>query len=311
MLDEISRFRSCYKYKRKGVIDLRYEGVVYRPPSEANSLIIQLTIGCARNTCTFCSMYMNKKFRVRSLEEVQEDLQMARTYYRDTKVKRIFLADGDALIVPTKRLLKILEMIRTLFPEVERISTYGAPRDILVKLQKELEELKAAGLDLIYMGIESGADEILSDIQKGVNAAEMIQAGQSVKAAGIRLSVTLISGLGGKENTVLHATKSAEVVSAICPDYVGVLTLMVEPETPMAQKISAKQMIQLSPQEILDELAIFIKNLDSKGTIFRSNHASNYVSFGGTLNQDREKILMQIQQAREQEMYKPEYFRGL
>lgn len=290
---------------------MRYEGVVYRPPSEAGSLIIQLTIGCARNTCTFCSMYLNKRFRVRSLEEVHEDLKMARAYYKNIKVRRIFLADGDALIVPTKRLLQVLQLIHEIFPEVERVSMYGAPRDILVKRLDELKALKEAGLAMIYMGIESGADQILSDIQKGVGAKEMIEAGQKVKEAQILLSATLISGLGGKESLELHAKESAHVVSQIKPDFVGVLTLMVEEGTPMEKDVREGKFVLLSPKEVLDELQLFIENLDTEGTVFRANHASNYVSFGGTLNKDRQMIVNQIIHAKENEMYKPEYFRGL
>ena len=193
---------------------MRYEGIIYRPPSEANSLIIQLTIGCARNTCTFCSMYREKKFCVRPLEEVKEDLRMARAYYQNTLIKKIFLADGDALIVPTKVLLELFNYIYTIFPEVERISMYGAPRDILVKKPSELEKLKAAGLYMVYMGIESGSDAILQAIQKGVTREEMIEAGRKVKEAGILLSATLISGLGGKEKN--RRTCERKCTGCIC-----------------------------------------------------------------------------------------------
>ena len=164
---------------------MRYEGTVYRPPSEAGSLIIQLTIGCARNTCTFCNMYKDKKFRIRPLEEVVEDLEMARSYYSRIKVRRIFLADGDALIVKTEDLLYIIAKCKEIFPEVERISVYGAPKDILHKTPEELATLKAAGLDMVYMGLESGADEVLQAVKKGVTADEMIEAGKKVRAAGI------------------------------------------------------------------------------------------------------------------------------
>ncbi|WP_418417614.1 radical SAM protein, partial [Anaerotignum lactatifermentans] len=153
---------------------MRYEGTVYRPPSEAGSLIIQLTIGCARNTCTFCNMYKDKKFRIRPLEEVAEDLEMARKYYSHIKVRRIFLADGDALIVKTKDLLYILDKCHEYFPEVERISVYGAPKDILGKTPEELKQLKDTGLDMVYMGLESGDDDVLKEVKKGVTSEEMI-----------------------------------------------------------------------------------------------------------------------------------------
>ena len=187
---------------------MRYEGTVYRPPSEAGSLIIQLTIGCARNTCTFCNMYKDKKFRIRPLEEVVEDLEMARSYYSRIKVRRIFLADGDALIVKTEDLLYIIAKCKEIFPEVERISVYGAPKDILHKTPEELATLKAAGLDMVYMGLESGADEVLQAVKKGVTADEMIEAGKKVRAAGMILSMTVISGLGGKKLWREHALGS-------------------------------------------------------------------------------------------------------
>lgn len=290
---------------------MRYEGTVYRPPSEARSLIIQLTIGCARNTCTFCSMYQNKSFRVRSLAEVEQDLRMARAYYEQMPVKRIFLADGDALIVPTKRLLAVFRLINEFFPEVERISMYGAPKDILVKRPEELKQLKDAGLYMIYMGIESGSDEILAYIQKGVSAAQMIEAGQKIKAAGILLSATLISGLGGREQIDIHAKESAVVVSAIQPDFVGFLTLMVEVGTPLEEEVAKGNFTVLTADEVVDELKLFLTYVDSEGTVFRANHASNYVPMKGILNQDRERLLEQIRMAREEQAYKPEFFRGL
>ena len=202
---------------------MRYEGTVYRPPSEASSLIIQLTIGCARNTCTFCAMYKDKTFRVRDLQEVVEDLEMARKYYQRIKVRRIFLADGDALIVKTQDLLYILNKCKEYFPEVERISVYGAPKDIIHKTPEELKQLKEAGLDMVYMGLESGDDQVLKEVKKGVTAAEMIEAGQKVRAAGMVLSMTIISGLGGKKLMREHALNSAKVISAIKPEFVGFL----------------------------------------------------------------------------------------
>ena len=232
---------------------MRYEGTVYRPPSEAGSLIIQLTIGCARNTCTFCNMYKDKSFRIRPLEEVVEDLDMARQYYSRIAVRRIFLADGDALIVKTKDLLYILEKCHAYFPEVERISVYGAPKDILQKTPEELRQLKAAGLDMVYMGLESGDNAVLQDVKKGVTAEEMIEAGQKVRAAGMTLSMTVISGLGGKKRWQSHAKESARVISAIKPEYVGFLTLMIEPGTELYDQHNRGEFELLDPQEVLDE----------------------------------------------------------
>lgn len=290
---------------------MRYEGTVYRPPSEAGSLIIQLTIGCARNTCTFCAMYKDKNFRIRPLEEVVEDLQMAREYYSRIKVKRVFLADGDALIVKTKDLLYILEKVKEIFPECERISMYGAPKDILGKTQEELKTLKEAGLDMIYMGIESGDDEVLTFVKKGATQAEMIEAGKKIKDAGMILSVTLISGLGGRRFLKEHAVNSAKVISAIKPEYVGFLTLLVEEGTPMYDQLKNGEIELLKPQEVLEEMKLFISNVDSEGTVFRANHASNYIPLGGTFNRDKEALLAQIAEAEKRNMFKSDYFRAL
>ena len=280
---------------------MRYEGTVYRPPSEAGSLIIQLTIGCARNTCTFCNMYKDKKFRIRPLEEVVEDLEMARSYYSRIKVRRIFLADGDALIAKCKEI----------FPEVERISVYGAPKDILHKTPEELATLKAAGLDMVYMGLESGADEVLQAVKKGVTADEMIEAGKKVRAAGMILSMTVISGLGGKKLWREHALGSARVISAIKPEYVGFLTLMIEPGTEMYDQYNRGEIELLTPHEVLDETELFIRSVDAEGTMFRSNHASNYIPLGGTLNGERDKILGQIEISRRKSKFRPDVFRGI
>ncbi|MCI8630272.1 MAG: radical SAM protein [Firmicutes bacterium] len=290
---------------------MRYEGTVYRPPSEASSLIIQLTIGCARNTCTFCAMYKDKNFRVRDLNEVVEDLKMARNYYQRIKVKRIFLADGDALIVKTPDLLYILQKCKEYFPEVERISVYGAPKDIIHKTPEELKQLKQAGLDMVYMGLESGDDQVLKEVKKGVTAAEMIEAGQKVRAAGMVLSMTIISGLGGRKLMKEHALNSAKVITAIKPEYVGFLTLLIEPGTPMYEQYQAGELDLLSPEEALDETKLFIENVDAEGTVFRANHASNYVPLAGTLNGEKQKILAQIQRSKEMSSYRPENFRGL
>lgn len=290
---------------------MRYEGTVYRPPSEASSLIIQLTIGCARNTCTFCAMYKDKNFRVRDLQEVVEDLEMARKYYARIKVRRIFLADGDALIVKTADLLYILGKCKEYFPEVERISVYGAPKDIIHKTPEELKQLKEAGLDMVYMGLESGDDEVLKEVKKGVTSAEMIEAGQKVRAAGMILSMTIISGLGGKKRMREHALNSARVISAIKPEFVGFLTLLLEPGTPMYEQYREGKLDLLSPEEVLDETQLFIENVDAEGTVFRANHASNYIPLAGTLNAEKQKILEQIKRSKEQSSYRPETFRAL
>lgn len=290
---------------------MRYEGAVYRPPSEAGSLIIQLTIGCARNKCTFCAMFKDKQFRVRKLDEVVADLVDARQYYRDYKVRRIFLADGDALIVKTDDLLYILDKIHELYPECERISAYGAPADVNMKTDEELAKLKAAGLDMIYMGAESGDDVVLRDVKKGVTSEEIATAGLKLKKAGMVVSITLISGLGGKERLKEHAVNSAKLISIIKPEYVGFLTLMVEPGTELYDDYQAGKFQLLGPVEVMEELKIFIENVDSEGTIFRANHASNYVPLKGTFNKDNKKMLEQIEKAEKAGVFRPEIYRGI
>lgn len=271
---------------------MRYEGAVYRPPSEAYSLIIQATVGCSHNKCTFCNMYKAKKFRMRSITEIVEDLEMARKSYRH--IKRIFLADGDALALKTEYLKQILVKIKELFPECERIGIYSAPKDILRKTKEELKELHELGLGIAYLGIESGSDKILENINKGVTAEQMIEAGKKMVESGIKLSVTLISGLGGQELWEEHALESARVVNEINPHYLGLLTLMVEPEVEMHREIQSGKLKLLTPEQVMLETKMLIENLDVKNCVFRSNHASNYIPLEGTFPKDKERLLNQI-----------------
>ncbi len=289
---------------------MRYEGTVYRPPSEAYSLIIQATIGCSHNKCNFCSMYKKKNFRIRPVEEVIEDLHMARNLYK--KVEKIFLADGDALIIPMEKLRVILKAIREIFPECERVGVYGSPKSILIKSIEDLKELRDLGIGIVYLGIESGSDKILKEVDKGVTSQEIIVAGKKVKECGIKLSVTLISGLGGRENIEEHGLESALVISQINPDYLGFLTLMIESDTKLYDKVQSGEFKLLNPQEVMEEMKIFIENVNVENTVFRSNHASNYVSLKGTLPLDKEKILNTINNAlNDSNSYKSEFLRGL
>lgn len=289
---------------------MRYEGAVYRPPSEAYSLIIQVTLGCSHNKCTFCNMFKDKKFKIRKLEDIFEDLRMAREYYKI--VKRVFLADGDALILKTDDLEKILIKIKELFPECERIGIYGTPQDILRKSKEDLIRLKSKGLDIVYLGVESGSDEILKDVNKGATAKEITEAGKKIMDTGIQLSVTLISGLGGKEKWKIHAEESAKVISEINPNYLGLLTLIVEPGTPMYDKVNNGEIELLSPMEVMIETREFIKNLNVSNCVFRSNHASNYAPLAANLNEEKERLLAQLDNLIENGRgFRNEYFRRL
>jgi len=271
---------------------MRYEGALYRPPSEAYSLIVQATIGCSHNKCTFCSMYKDKKFRIRSVDEIVEDLIEGRRRYR--QVKRIFLADGDALIIKTQDLIKIFKAINELFPECERIGIYGSPKSILIKEKGELKELNSMGLGIVYLGLESGSDEILKRINKGVTSKDMIEAGRKIVDSGIELSVTLISGIGGKEYSKIHALESGRVLNEMKPDYIGLLTLLLEEGTQLYEEVQEGKFEVLTPIEVLEETRILVEGLNVDNCIFRSNHASNYVPLRGTLMKDKELILRDI-----------------
>lgn len=272
--------------------NMRYEGALYRPPSEAYSLIVQATIGCSHNKCTFCSMYKDKKFRIRNVEEIIEDLIEGRRRFR--QVNRIFLADGDALIIKTQDLIKIFKAINELFPECERIGIYGSPKSILIKEKDELKELNSLGLGIVYLGLESGSDEILEKINKGVTSKDMIESGRKIVDSGIKLSVTLISGIGGKEYSKIHALESARVLNEMKPDYIGLLTLLLEEDTQLYKEVQEGKFELLTPIEVLEETRILVEGLNLDNCIFRSNHASNYVPLRGTLMKDKELILKQI-----------------
>ncbi len=282
---------------------MRYEGIVYRPPSEARSLIVQVTIGCAHNTCTFCNMYKAKDFWVRSMEEIMEDLKEAHDSY-GAYVQKVFLADGDALVLQTEKLLEILKAVRELFPNCTRVASYGTAQDILRKSEEELKSLQKAGLGIVYVGAESGDDEILASICKGVTAEELKAAGQKLKRCGIQTSVTLISGLGGRSKVEEHARSCAELISAMNPEYASFLTLRLYEGTPMYDDVVTGRFERITADEIVDEMKIFLEHVDSPGTVFRTNHASNYVVLAGNLNEDIPSMLAQLDEAKKTHHYR-------
>lgn len=288
---------------------IAYEGRVFRPPSEAYSLIVQATIGCSHNKCTFCDMYKEKRFRVRKLEEVKADFDIARAQYR--RVERIFLADGDALMCAAEHMAEILRYIREKFPECERVTSYGSPKSILVKKQEELNELHALGLEMVYLGLESGSDEVLRRVNKGETAAEIVRAGQMVKTAGMRLSVTAIAGLGSTELSEEHAIQTAHALSEMKPEYIGLLTLLFELPTPLMRDWEEGRFYLMKPVEIAEETLLLLKHIDAEGSIFRANHASNYVNLAGTLNRDRDAMCRQLYAALEgRTRFRSEAFRA-
>ena len=287
---------------------MRYYGSVYRPPSEAYSLIVQVTYGCSHNTCAFCGMYKEKRFALRPLAEVLEDFRLARQYYRN--VGRIFLADGDALVRKVSDLVTILDTIRELFPECERVSSYASPTSLQIRTDEELQLLRDKGLTLLYMGLESGCDDVLKLMRKGHSSAEIVACGQKVKRNGIGLSITAITGLGGPELMEAHAVDTAKALNAMNPEYIGILTLVVEDGTPLQDWVREGKFRLLTPAQVLQETKLMVESFDSPGSVFRMNHASNYLSLKGTLNEDKEAMLAQIRRAeRHMETLRPEGWR--
>ena len=292
---------------------MQYEGMVYRPPSEAYSLILQVTIGCSHNKCRFCSMYKDKKFHIRQLEDILADLQECRAYY--SRVRRIFLADGDALCLSNAKLLAILNAIRDLFPECERVGIYGRATDILRKTPEELKALKEAGIGIVYVGAESGDPEVLARMCKNATREQLIEGVRRAEDAGIAASVTFISGLGGRERWKEHAVASATMISEMRPSYASWLTLMLDPAAPVTKDIAEGKFELLKPLEVLDEMEVMLEHVElPEGVtcVFRSNHASNYLSLKGDLPADRDKMLAVVRQAKENsDMLRPEYWRAL
>lgn len=285
-----------------------YEGTIWRPPSEARSLILQATIGCSNNSCTFCGSYKTKKFKIKSVEELKADVYTVQPYYKN--VRRIFLADGDALVVKTDQLQTILNFLYSQFPHLERVGVYASPQNLLQKSVDELIQLRKHGLGIIYLGVETGLDPLLQKVKKGVNRQQMITAGSKVVQSGIPLSVTIIIGLGGSELSESHAKETASLLNSVNPDYTGALTLMLVEGTELYQQHKNGEFQLLTPGETLQEMYWLVESLNCH-TVFRSNHASNYLSLGGNLPEDKEQLLQRIKKAQKEGLYKSEYLRGL
>lgn len=294
---------------------MRYYGNVVRPPSEAWSYILQITYGCSHNKCTFCSTYLDKPFRVRPAKEVLEDIEMARSYIPHTR--RVFLADGNALVLSTRRLVTILDALNEAFPNLERVGIYANAQDVLRKSDEELATLYCKKLGIIYIGLESGDDEILRRVKKGATAAEMIEAVRKAQAVGFKMSVIGILGLGERQRSREHAIATGQVVSAMDPAYFSLLTLMVVPGTELHQQWKAGQFVLIEPLEMLKEMRVMIQHIEGVTCcVFRTNHASNYLPLAGTLPQDKERLLATLDRAlvhlaRGESALRPEYLRAL
>lgn len=291
-------------------MELNYDYPLYRPPSESNSLIFQVTLGCSFNKCSFCNMYRTKDYYERPLDEIKKEIEMMSKFYPDSK--RVFLADGDALNVSTENLSEIIIEIRNRFKKLERISCYSMPKNLLQKSEDELNSLKEVGLDMVYLGIESGNDQILKKITKGATSHMIIESCIKAKKTGFILSCMIILGLGGKKYSKEHAIDTSKVINSIEPDYIGALTLYMEKniEKEFYSKFG-EPFIPLEDQEILDELYDLISHIEVKNNvIFRANHASNVYSIGGTLPADKKNILEKILQLKEHpEVLKPKVLR--
>lgn len=290
-----------------------YQGIIIRPPSEADSLILQVTIGCSHNKCTFCPTYKGINFRLKDQSIIDRDIELASRRFGNF-VRRVFLCDGDVLILKTKYLIELFSKLRAAFPHLQRIGLYGNAKSILRKSHDELKLLKENGLGIIYLGVESGNDEVLKRVNKGVTNEQMLEAGKRVIDGGIKLSVTVLLGIGGKELSKEHAVDTGKLLTAMQPNYVGALTVMVIEGTPLYEEQKAGRFILPSPFELLEELKIMIENTDLKSGLFMANHASNYLPLKIRMPKDKQQALELLQKVineKNQRYLRPENFRAL
>ncbi|EIM64121.1 MAG: radical SAM protein [Desulfobacter postgatei] len=289
---------------------MHYEGMIIRPPSEANSILLQVTLGCSHNKCTFCGTYREKRFNIKKDDVIFSDIEFARAHCR--RQNRLFLCDGDALILPMKRLVPILERIRDRLPWVERVGVYANTKSIRMKTDEELALLHNLGLKIAYMGLESGDNKVLEAIRKGADADKMIAMGKKLKKAGIKVSVTVLLGLGGRKGSLDHARETGRVLTAMDPDFVGALSLMLIPGTELHDQYVKGDFQLLGPDEMLTELGAMISATNLTDGLFHANHASNYLPIRAHLPRDKEKTLELISRALDGKVaLKPEYMRAL
>lgn len=290
---------------------MRYEGKLYRPPSEAHSYILQATIGCSWNKCTYCDMYRDKTFRIRDLAETLQDIASAGAAFGDG-VEKVFVADGDALIMPLDHWLPILETCRRFFPNLRQLSCYAMATNLLEKTADELRTLRESGLDLLYIGPESGDDLVLKRIAKGSTFDDHVEAARKARAAGMKMSAIFLLGAGGTEHSPEHAQASARLATAMDPEYLAALTLTVVPDTPLATLQRRGRFVLPDIHGLLRELRTFVAEAAPTNALFRTNHASNYLPIGGRLPFDRDRIVEVIDAALSGKIrLRPEYTREL
>ncbi|HPQ53899.1 MAG TPA: radical SAM protein [Spirochaetota bacterium] len=292
---------------------MRYEGNVFRPFSEANSYLLQCTIGCSHNRCTFCGMYNTVKYRIRGLDEIKEDIRMAKDHYGD--LEKVFLCDGDAIAIDTDVLLEILKTLFDTFPSLRHVGSYVGPQSTLSKTMSELTALRAAGLTKAYLGVETGDDQLLQEIRKGVSAEEMLQAGQNLNNAGINLSSMVLLGLAGKgPRSREHALATAEITNKMRPKYLAALTVTPVPGTVLYNQVQKGEFDLLDPFETLEEMKIIFENITIDNLKFVGVHASNYLPVNGTLQKDRAAMIATVEKVlkeRDENMIRSESMRGL
>ncbi len=289
---------------------MKYEGMIFRPPSEADSLILQVTVGCSYNRCTFCGAYQGKRFRIKRFEEIKEDIDEMSPY----RIQRVFLADGDALAIPQKSLLRIVSYLKEKFRGLERIGIYANAKDVLRKDVEELRGLKELGVGILYLGLESGDPEVLRRIKKNATVEELIRAGKRVKESGILLSVTVLLGVGGVEGSQAHAVETGKVLSEMDPDYVGALSLMIIPGTPIEKEIETGKLKLPTAFGLIRELELMITNCQFSHCFFASNHASNYLPLRIQMPEQKEAALERIREVlrrKDPDLLRPEYLRAL
>lgn len=274
---------------------MRYEGTIYRPPGERNSYLLQVTVGCSHNACAFCGMYKDKRYHVRPIRDILEDILMAKNYYGD--VPRVFLCDGDAIGLPTEDLLRILHALRLTFPSLQKVATFAGPKPTLKKTPEELRALREAGLTRVYLGVESGSDALLKEMVKGVTAEEMLRAGTMLREAGLDLWAMILLGLDGHGAGLEHARASTEIINAMRPRHLSLLSLVMEPGTRLYRYWKSGEFVQCTPEEILCQVRYMVANLTVDPLHFTCDHASNYLPLKGTLSEERERFLAAIDSA--------------
>ena len=289
---------------------MHYEGNIIRPPSEANSILLQVTVGCSRNKCTFCGTYKGERFRIKPDSVIMQDIAFAASHCK--RQRRVFLCDGDALIIPQKRLIKILKEIEAQLPWVTRVGLYANAKALGMKTAEDLKELNDHGVGIAYLGLETGDDVTLKKINKGATAAQMIDMGIKAKQAGFKLSITVLLGIAGPERSLIHARETGRILSAIDPDYVGALSLMLIPGTPLYQDYVSGEFRLIEPQQMLAELRTMIASTNLSRGLFHANHASNYLPIRARLPKEKAATLQLIDAALDGKVpLKPEYLRAL